>query len=231
MEVAGDIAPESALRMSRAVVWGAPLRLLVLALDALLRRVQGIYEFSQKPDCIVRIARRHSRTSRTLSDGTVVRPGDLIIELHFWNEHIPRIGGAGPDLAWGLAFYRRMRGTLVELARHVSTSPDLSTAVAFYAVLTVPLAAEGPQYARLLRSLGFDFNSPPPLRGRWQRLRNCLELGYNGLLVWAFQPNSLRDRQFLGAFRAELWISRTALLARYGKSLVGHTVHSRGGET
>jgi hypothetical protein len=60
-------------------------------LDRWLQRLQGIFEYSHKPDCFFRISFNRLRTEVVLSDGTVGRPGDQVVELHLWNERIPVI--------------------------------------------------------------------------------------------------------------------------------------------
>lgn len=190
------------------------VREAIFALDALLRQLQGIHEFSQEPDCVLRIARRRSRQTRVLSDGTVVRVGDPIVELHFWNEHIPRMGLAGPDLTWGLRFYRRLRRSLLELARYASRAPEMGDVVAFRGESSLAAEVGWERYAEVLTSLGFDFNPLPPAN-IWQRIASFFEHLYVWALIWAFNPVSLRGKRLLTAGRGELWISRARLLERY----------------
>jgi ceramide glucosyltransferase len=80
----------------------------VRSLDGLLRRWYHIYEFSNREACLLRLAIRTSDADVMLSDGTCIQRGDPLGELHFWNEHVPSIPKAGPDLAWGLTFQRRL---------------------------------------------------------------------------------------------------------------------------
>lgn len=191
-------------------------RWAILALDILLRNLQGIYEFSQDPDCVLRIAHGRSRGERVLSDGTAVHTGDPIIELHFWNEHIPRMDASGPDLAWGLRFYRRLRRSLVSLAHYTRQAPDLDGVVAFHGELWFTPESGLQQYAGVLRTLGFDFIPRPPPANVWQRLARFFERLYVWALIWAFNPGSLKSKHLLTFERGELWMSRKTLLQRYG---------------
>jgi hypothetical protein len=190
-------------------------RRAICALDALLRHLLGIYEFSQNPDCILRISRGRSRQERVLSDGTVVHVGDPVIELHFWNEHVPRMDAAGPDLAWGLRFYRRLRRSLVSLARYTRQTPGLDDVVAFHGELWFTPEPGPQQCAAVLRALGFDFIPRPPPTNVWQRIARFFERLHVWALIWAFNPGSLKSKRLLTIEHGELWMSRKTLLQRY----------------
>jgi hypothetical protein len=73
----------------------------IFALDSWLRRRQGVFEYSHKPDCIFRAQLSRLSSDIQLSDGTFGRPGDRVIDLHLWNEQIPVAPMAGYSLAWG----------------------------------------------------------------------------------------------------------------------------------
>jgi len=75
---------------------------LVFALDNWLRRRQGVFEYSRKPDCILRAQLSRLSSDVLLSDGTFGRAGDRVIDLHLWNEQIPVKPIAGYSLAWGM---------------------------------------------------------------------------------------------------------------------------------
>jgi len=62
------------------------VRQLVRGFDALLAQYYGIHEFTDDPDCIMRIALARAGRDIALSDGTSVRADDAVIDLHWWNE-------------------------------------------------------------------------------------------------------------------------------------------------
>lgn len=193
----------------------AGVRAVILGLDALLRWAYGIREFTPDPDCILRIARARSPETTYLSDGTLVPKGAPVIGLHFWNEHIPPIGPAGPDFAWGLKFYRRLRKSLRALAAYLNEHGDLDDAVALYAEVSFPAEPGLGRYERLLRGLGFDFKPFPPPAGLPARVGQFFQHLYAWALIWAFNPVSLRRKELLMAERGRLWISRAGLLRRH----------------
>jgi len=78
----------------------AGLRSAIRSLDAFLQRIEGIREYSTDARCIFRIAPGHAATGLSCPQaGLNLRPGDRILDLHLWNEHVPRIAPSGPDFA------------------------------------------------------------------------------------------------------------------------------------
>ena len=78
----------------------------IFALDTWLRRREGVFEYSHKPDCILRAQLGRLTTDVLLSDGTFGRSGDRVIDLHFWNEQIPVKPVAG---YWGMPLQPQRR--------------------------------------------------------------------------------------------------------------------------
>ena len=62
---------------------------LIFALDRRLQRRGGVFEYSDKSDCIFRVQLSRLSSDVLLSDGTFGHVGDRVIDLHFWNEQIP----------------------------------------------------------------------------------------------------------------------------------------------
>ena len=61
---------------------------LIYRLDALLRHFYRIREFTDDPNCLLRLAMKPASTPLSLSDGTMIMPGDPVGELHLWNDHL-----------------------------------------------------------------------------------------------------------------------------------------------
>src|ERR1700746_1828261 len=98
----------------------------IFALDTWLRRREGVFEYSHKPDCILRAQLSRLTSDVLLSDGTFGRSGDRVIDLHFWNEQIPVKPVAGYSLAWACAFNRSIEESLRGLAEFLTRKPELS---------------------------------------------------------------------------------------------------------
>jgi len=207
------------------------LRAAVRGLDTLLRLRYGVHEFSRSPGCIFRVGPAHSPADMHLADGLVVRRGEPIADLHLWNEHIPPLPPEGADMRWAVGFYRLMRSSLQELADYLETEPRYRTAAAVRAVGSVMAKAPGRSSAggggprppapleEFAARLGFEVLDPhgnrPP--SRWRRFAEAWDNGFNLVLVWVYNPPSLRTRGLGGLRRVQLWMSRERFLARYGK--------------
>lgn len=188
-------------------------RAAIFGLDALIRRAYHVYEFTQDDDCILRFALGKSARELILSDGTKIEKGELVGELHLWNERLPRMDEEGPDLAWALRIYRLLRSSLKMLTAYLGNDPQFENIRALRGE-TVFLQGhlEG---STLFQRLGFDLVR----RDRTSKLKRFGEFWenlYTWWLIWAFNPGSLRRKDFFRLERAQVWISRQALVDRYG---------------
>ncbi|MFQ5343217.1 MAG: hypothetical protein ACE5F6_16885 [Anaerolineae bacterium] len=191
-------------------------RRFVALLDALVRRAAGIFEFSDDPACLLRLGLARSHAGVVLSDGTVVRPGDWVGQFHLWNEHIPRMEATGPDLTWGVKFYRGMMGSLRMLTTYVEADGRFTSVPAFHGEVAVLQEEDVPAAVQLFKRLGFDTQEPQaPTNWLWRFVRFWEGL-YTWWLMWAYQPASLQRRSFRHLVRFDMWISRTELLRRFG---------------
>jgi len=186
----------------------------VRGLDAVLRRIYGIRPVNDDPRCIFRIAGGVSDCAATLSDGVQVAPGDAVVELHLWNEHVPRMPPLGPDLAWALEAKQRLEASLSMLAEEVGQS-RWQAAVAVRAALAASGDRQSRHWTGIMRKHGidvFEVGAPVGWRARARRLGE-------DLLLWAlartFNPASAGGR-VLHRKRLMGWISRQRLLTDYG---------------
>ncbi len=185
-------------------------------IDYLLRRSLGVVEFTDDPGCILRIGPARATQARTLSDGTPIRPGDLLCEIHLWNERLPRMGADGPDLQWGLAMYRGMVRSLELLAEFLRTSPEYADAVAVHGEGAAMRGQEADQVQRLFARLGFD-TAPRHAVTPGERFARWWQNLYSTWLIWTFNPASLKGKRMSGLTHCEFWISRQRLMERYGR--------------
>jgi hypothetical protein len=182
--------------------------------DILLRRCHGVHEFTSKRACIFRIAVRNANRPMSLNCGRSIRPGDAVVELHLWNEHVLRIPSAGPDLAWAKHMRRRFRDSLVDLAMHLDEEPALRGAAAVCACGGIAYEGNGGKVARFMEKFGFEA-FPCPSHGR---LIDFFCDFWSLLLVIGFNPRSARTDLLFGR-RYELWMSREVLSQRFGRSV------------
>jgi hypothetical protein len=191
-------------------------RRLVLAVDAMLRRAYGVYEYSRDPMCILRLSPLRSRWDLTLADGTHVRRGDPLMVLHFWNERLPVMRAGGVDLSWAREMHRRVDASLEMLARHFAERPDLARVVALCGEATFMRSASMSTGVSLLSRLGLEVQPALQRTGLWGRFGAFWENVYSWALVWAYNPASLRGRRPSDLERYWLWMSRRRLIENHG---------------
>lgn len=185
------------------------LRRSIFALDAHLRRQHGIVEFTARPDCILRVAPAVAPRALTLSDGTSIRAGDPLLDLHLWNEHVPAIPPGGVTLRWATAAARCARNSLRTLTAETRAGHTPN-----FVALRGCLRFDGRLLQAPFAGCGFDTVAEPPhSAGVWMH-----ELGETclvAMLLWAFNPAGLGHAHLMHPCRF-VWMSRTRLLERYG---------------
>jgi hypothetical protein len=185
----------------------------VRRLDAWIRRLQGFIEFSTSPTCMLRVVVIRAEREMRLSDGAVIQPGDAVIDIHFWNERLPKTS-AGQGLGWGGRFGRQLRRSFVDLAAAIDADPRLAGAVAVRGRLAFAGARNRDEMRRFGQWFGFEGAEQTgslPLR---RRLHDAAEDIWLLALTWTFNPGCLPTRQMVRR-REDLWISKAKLLERY----------------
>jgi hypothetical protein len=192
-------------------LWGGSVSLV----DALIRTCYGIYEFTDDPECVLRVGVGQARAAVTLSDGTRVESGEPVGALHFWNEHLPRYAPEGPDLRWACAMRDQMRRSLRSLAEYVEREPSWREIRALRGEAALSTRLGTWQVRRVGDRYGFERVPPSDL----SLLRRLHAVG-ESLTLWsltrAFNPAALSRQPFMRDHH-ELWISRGALIERYGR--------------
>jgi hypothetical protein len=163
----------------------------VFRLDDLLRKLQHVYEYSDDPACLFRIQRARAAAEVKLADGVRVRKGDPILNLHLWNEHMPRLDSDGMDFKWARRIGREIGASLERLALHMAEDLSYDDIVALRAEMRFGTAEQNVRIVRLSARYGFE-------RVRMsdsERYGAVRELGENALvlmLVLAANPGAAR---------------------------------------
>jgi len=141
--------------------------------DRILRSYYGIYEFTDDPNCVLRVGLSQARAPVSLSDGTDVRLDELVGTLHFWNEHLPRYS-AGPDLGWACALRDRVTYSLRAFSEYVESEPGWRDVRAIRTETALPTRLGAPQIMRVFRRYGFELVAThPSLLARLHGLGEC----------------------------------------------------------
>jgi hypothetical protein len=146
-------------------------------------------------------------------DGMSLGPGDVALELHLWNEHLRAIPAGGATWAWGVGTTQDLLWSLRSLADWIGRSDEAET-IAYLEGTTILLgdSDQGPGL-RLAERLGF---SSERAESSWGTFGEVWEARYARWLIAAFNPNSGSAYDRGDRTRRRLWISRRALLDRYG---------------
>lgn len=193
------------------------IRCVVAGIDRLMRKRLDIWEFSDDPDCILRVGLVRSHWQIRLNDGTVIEPGEVIGMIHAWNERVPGLPPGGADLAWARELYRRLTRSLQLLAQAAQEDPRLMAVRGFGGQAALEFS---PGILRLLQRLGIETYALPA-RSLRQRLEARVNLVWTWLMRRAFNPPSTEGRGPKVLRRRFYWLDRNTLLARYG-SAGGH---------
>ncbi len=195
-------------------------RRLVRALDAGLRRAQGTFVFSEHPDCILRLSLMPAERPLRFADGTTVAPGEPLIVVHFWNERLPPVPASGPDLRWARTMIRQSVASLRLLAEYLEGHPELAGVRAIGSGVAGFLSDAALDTGAVFPRLGFEMQRPLASAGPWQRFLGFWESLYSWMLVWTYNPATVRGKTPWNLKRFGMWMPRATLLARYGPERV-----------
>lgn len=168
--------------------------------DLAYRWVHGLSGPAAEVGPILRIrTTRYRGAPFVLADGTAIRRGDLIGEIHLNNERVAALHDGGRRV--GLAVRRAFHASLVALAERTQNNPRCRAVQAFTAATIF--------YSGTNR-LGFEVRSSP------RRLLSRIIGAFQRRLLAHFHPLGRRrpGRRRLAEAR-QIWISRDALLRRY----------------
>jgi hypothetical protein len=191
---------------------------LVFALDSWLRRRQGVFEYSRKPDCMFRAQLSRLSSDVLLSDGTIGRPGDRVIDLHLWNEQIPVAPMAGYSLAWGCRFSRSFAKSLGELAQSLVNRGELSDINIVRAITNLD------SLHRIAARHGFEAIRDPVDPSPWERAHRFGQNILSWLLTLACHCGRTRPQKFRRSWQV-IYLSRKALDCKYIAAARGHDHH------
>ncbi len=186
-------------------------------LDAIMRQYLNIFEFCHEEECLLRLSITHAAYDLILSDGTRVRSGEPIAELHLWNEHVPSMTEAGADLKWGYTFLRKLNYSMIALAAYTEVAPRLRNIRVFHGKIRFGNRNAGlAQLTHRSERWGFELVNRKCNEGLWQKIADFADNIYALGLMWLFNPASLSGKGLRGIKADEVWISRETLISKFG---------------
>ncbi|MDE3110994.1 MAG: hypothetical protein KGL02_13785, partial [Acidobacteriota bacterium] len=189
---------------------GGLAQAVIFQLDRVLRRWQGIYEFSQSPDCLLRVARRRASQRIELPDGAAVRPGDEILEIHWWNEHVARLVADKPALARAKYLLALVQHSFQQLARYLAAAPEAANVRFVHGNAVLPMRGLRNEIAARVRPYGFVVIHREA--GILVRVHDFFEQYLVWALLWAFHHRKPEMKNH-SLRRVDLWAARGEFLS------------------
>lgn len=188
----------------------------IFQLDRVLRRWQGIYEFCQADDCLLRVARSRAKHRIALPDGSEVRPGDELLEIHWWNEHVAQLVADKPALARAKYLLALVEHSFEQLARYLATAPETQRVRFVHGNAVLPMRNRRNEIAQRVRPYGFCATHPE--LGIFERLHDFFERYLVWALLWAFHHRKPEMKNHV-LRRVDLWATRAEFLSHYRQAL------------
>lgn len=191
------------------------LETFVSALDDRLRLHYGVFEYTDRPDCLFRIQIARQEDDLILSDGIRVGAGARVVNLHVWNEQFPAFPPQGPTLAWASRLNRAFDASLRELAYFLRSQPALHDVAAVCGNMTFEPSYRSAQLVRFVGRFGFERVAVRRPRSIGQHIHRFGENIFISMMVLARNAAALRA-DTLWRDRTLMLLSRRRLDDRYG---------------
>lgn len=196
------------------------------ALDGILRRCMGVEEFCAEPHCIIRIRIVSADRDICLADGTQIRKGDPIGELHLWNEHLPSVYEYRSPLAWAIELRHLFEFSFLCLAAYLETNPRFQNVRAFRGGMTFAYGMHNTAKLRQVMAW-YGIEILPDEPKHFVYLRDFGNALFTYALICAFHPGGSFGAFRLRRRRRELWLSRQVLRDRYGRIAATQLLNGR----
>lgn len=191
---------------------GGFIQRAVFQLDWVLRRWQGIYEFCRADDCLLRAAIAKANRDVELPDGTWIRRGDRVLELHWWNEHVARLVANKPALARAKLFPSLVQHSLQLFGRYLVNAPEARDLGFIHAHAVLVTQSSERDIAD--RAQQYGFWTLVPSADLLGRAHDFFEEFFVRALFWALHRRK-RVKRLRTLKQVELWATRSEFLARY----------------
>lgn len=179
------------------------MKAIIQRIDEHLRLKAGVFEFCDDRQCFFRLGVHDLDRDVMVPDG-VIQTGSRVLEIHMWNERLPKMPAEGFDFAWAADGARRTLYSFRAAAAYLREHEELHDVVA--------VGGESVLFDKIMRRVGFEVRPTLEARGRWL---DFWETVHSWLLIWAFNEHSLRSYPFRELNKSEFWMRREAFLDRF----------------
>jgi hypothetical protein len=190
------------------------MRAAVRLIDTLIRKSEGVFEFSKDPNCILRLQLRRAAHSVTIGNARISK-SEPVLEVHAWNERMPKLPEEGATLVWALQLRRQVIHSFKEVAKLMQQNHQYSQVQAVCGTSALFSFSEHIGGTRLMQHLGFTVMPYHRPLGRFGEFWENL---FSWWLMWAYNDTSLHSREFWHLQRTEIWITADEFIRRYGES-------------
>jgi len=189
-----------------------PLKAGVRLIEWMLRKSEGVYEFTDDPECIVRI--QLTQMPHDITIGNVkISKGDPVLGIHAWNDRMPKLPKAGEALDWALRFRRQAIYSFELVAKEMKNDSKYSEVRALGGDSTLFSFSNHTGGLRMMQRMGFTVIPYPRPHGRFEEFWANM---FSWWLMWAYNDASLNSREFRHLERTEVWITAEEFIRRFG---------------
>jgi len=190
------------------------MRAAVRLIDALLRTSGGIYEFTDDPECILRIQLKRATHDVNIGNERILK-GEPVLAVHAWNECMPKLPEVGATMEWALRLRRMVIHSFRLVAREMQDDSRYAQVQAVCGESALFSFSDHTGGTRLMQHLGFTvlpYHRPLGRFGEfWENL-------FSWWLMWTYNYTSLNSREFLRLQRTEIWMTSDEFIRRYGEN-------------
>ena len=188
------------------------MRFIIRIIDWILRKYNGVFEFCDDPDCVFRVSVGLLKHPLHLPDGEIPA-GTKVLEVHFWNEHMPPMPTNGSVIGPAVKLRRKVASSAQRMAEAVRNDPRLAGVKALGGVTPLFIPGDNSAAEGIFRRLGFTMT---PHQNPLGRFMEFWEEVYAWFLMWTFALGNQNLRSLRGLKRSDFWISADDFLRLYG---------------
>jgi hypothetical protein len=190
-----------------------PFRAGVRLIEFLLRKSLHIYEFTDDPECIIRIQLTTAPHSVDFGSWKISK-GETVLAIHAWNERMPKLPSEGATLAWAVRLRRLAIHSFEKVAEELQKGGKYSQVQAIYGESTIFSFSGHTGGLHMIQRLGFTVL---PLRSAAGKFGEFWANLFSWWLMWAFNNASLDTRNFKQLERTEVWFKVDEFIQRFSK--------------